>query len=493
MFKKILFLLLAAFLLFPLYAQNEQEEENRDGLKGGAQFAFTKNESNRYYEFSPFFSYTGGPFTVLGELSALNDGKYSDTANQGYFSGMYFVVNEGGFIYDLGKVKIRTGVLSSKDEIDSPYSLFVSSEKLSTLMTEVSFEDHYFVYKTRWLRLNENSANLMYYTDNINGITYPDRGANYHMFALKFGNFRIGYQDAAVYDNRSFDPKYFFNPVPVFFISEIYSSEGTPYAEDVNDGSIMGLFADYRKAGKYFYTQLLVDDINLNAIVNPSSIEQNPSKIAFSIGGSGETRFGFFALSFAMATKYTFQPYGSSAGETTYSYTYFPASAYYDGNDAVALNYLDNYIGYKYGENNLAVKLDYSNYFFQDKAWAFRLYAGLEYVVSGSKSPTNPWGDLTHWKKDPEPGTHFLDGSKLEHTVKTSAKVSRKLGAFDVSADVVLGYVVNELAFVPVSGSDDGLDGDEINGGYWFVPSDKSRMLYSLTLGAKYSFNTLKD
>lgn len=96
------------------------------------------------------------------------------------------------------------------------------------------------------------------------------------------GDFRFGYQDAVVY-NREFDFYYLFNPLPVYFSQEIRSSSNTmPWAEEgKDDNSLMGFFIDYDKPTYYFYSQLLVDDLNTNRFFYPEKT-QNPDKIAFS-------------------------------------------------------------------------------------------------------------------------------------------------------------------------------------------------------------------
>ena len=74
-------------------------------------------------------------------------------------------------------------------------------------------------------------------------------------------------------------------------------------------------------------------------------------------------------------------------GSTPYQYTYYPEVEYLlEDGTPMTLEYGDNYIGYKYGENNLAFLVDYANTFS-----GVEFTAGLEYVISGSKSPANPW------------------------------------------------------------------------------------------------------
>lgn len=70
----------------------------------------------------------------------------------------------------------------------------------------LKYENESLFYETRWIGLNHDSkVKLSYDTDN----TYPERGANYKTYGIKFGNYRFAYQEAAVYYDEYFNFEYF--------------------------------------------------------------------------------------------------------------------------------------------------------------------------------------------------------------------------------------------------------------------------------------------
>ncbi|WP_129408735.1 hypothetical protein [Marinitoga lauensis] len=319
-------------------------------------------------------------FTFLGELNAYNDGKYKSSMGETYYKGFYFYMKNGGIILDFDRYKVSFGRLQHYDIVDSPYSLFISSKGLPAVILDFNYEDDNFFYETRYIELNREST-----------IGYPDRGANLKTYGIKFGNFRFAYEESAVYVNTSFDIEYFTNVIPNFFIQYVNISYGKPWTHGYNANSIMGFSLDYTDNSHYYYGQILVDDINTNRILAPDSY-QNPDKIAWSFGGKVKTNFGEFGLYSAGATKYTFQPSGNGQN-LYYGYTYYPDVTYnYNGERTILPE--ENYIGYYNGENNLAFMGTYSN-----NLNGSIINSSLEYVISGSKSPANPWVNMQHGVK----------------------------------------------------------------------------------------------
>ena len=130
---------------------------------------------------------------------------------------------------------------------------------------------------------------------------------------------------------------------------------------------------------------------------------------------------------------------------------------------------MDNYIGYKYGENNLAFLFDYGNTF-----GPVDFYASLEYVVSGSKSPANPWHE------DTERGdyTLLLDDAVLEHTLAAQVQASFPWRQWDFYSKLRLGGVFNRLELEASGGG--GMD--------VFRPqAGEHRLIYELVLGFNYT------
>jgi len=393
-------------------------------------------------------------FFFLGELLASNDGKYKSPFSPSYYGGYYFLMKNGGVGFNLGGLKARFGRFEHRDIVDTPYSLFISSSGLPTLISDICYEDDRFIYETRWIKLNEAFGDI------------PDRGANYKVYALKLDNFRFGYQEAVVYTGRFFDAEYFFNPIPNFFVQYTLLA-GRPIPQGSNANSLMGFFADYENDELYLYGQILVDDFNMNRFMHPDWF-QNPDKVAWSLGGHYKTDFGTFGFYHAGATKYTFESFGNMDLDTKYSYVYFPVIYYESGDGNAVIPLVDNYVGYKYGENNLAFMLSYAKTFGGTDFNAF-----LEFVISGSKSPANPWHEDV---KAPE-GTHLLDEFPLEKMLIFEMRLGNK----HMEAFIKFGKVWNEL--VPVDVGDAPDSDDPV-----LKPGKEHRDIFELGFSLRFSF-----
>ena len=416
-----------------------------------------------------------GPVGVSGAITFRNDGKYAEQ-QAGYWAGFNATLDEGGVAVSADPFSIRAGRFTHADAVGSPYSLFVSSAPLPVLLLDMAVETDRFFYTSRWLGLNRNGR-----------VPDPDnlinRGATIKTWGVQLGELRLGFQDALVYPDRLFDVEYLLSPVPGFFLQYVKVAAGNPWSEVGNDNSIMGLFVDYTVPRFTTYGQLLVDDFNANAILKPDSF-QNPNKIAWSLGGSVRTGAGTFGLYHAGATKYTFQAYGGgsvgSATDTRYGYTYYPAVEYrVDGQTRVILPE-DNYIGYLHGENNIAIMATWSHWL-----CPVRVSADLEYTLSGSKSPANPWHQYTAWDSpeavaDGESGTRLLNDPRLESRLVASARASIVRGRWTLFANARLGFVVNELELTAVAPELAGAN----NVIRYFAPGETRRMIAGIELGA---------
>jgi len=136
----------------------------------------------------------------------------------------------------------------------------------------------------------------------------------------------------------------------------------------------------------------------------------------------------------------------------------------------MTLEYVENYIGYKYGENNIAFLVDYANTFA-----GVQFGANLEYVISGSKSPANPWHE------DTEAGdyTVLLDDAVLEHTLSVRVRASWSWRKWGFYSNLRLGGVFNQL---DLEAAGDG--GPEI-----FRPQPGiHKVIYELTVGVVYTW-----
>ena len=436
-----------------------------------ADFQFTQNFYDSVFpnKIRVGLDHSYNDFDFTAALYASNDGKYQSSMGD-YYKGYYFFLDKGGLIFTPGNLSFSFGRLNHKDEVDSPYSLFISSNYLPAVIGDIRFEDTVFFYNSRWIRLNARSS-----------CGYPDRGANYKTYGLKFSNIRFGFQDSTVYVGRSFDEEHFLSPIPGFFTQYVNTSQGKPWSVTGDENSILGFFMDYRDSLSYYYWQILVDDLNVNRFMFPDRY-QNPDKVAWSLGGNKQTVIGRIGFYHAGSTKYTFEPSGGAAVDTKYGYTYYPDTVYTADSKERTIEYEDNYIGFKYGENTAAFILNYTNTF--DR---FNLYADCEYRVSGSKSPANPWQEYLTWDQGGQ-GTHFLDESILEKAFLSRIKLSTVLYGLKISAGCDLGMIFNKLELTDIPPE---YYNSAVNKIKYFKPSSNNESILKFHLSLEYNLNLL--
>lgn len=512
------------------------------------------------------------------DLSFLNDGRYGASQSEDFYGGFHFRLNEGGLGYRTGGLQARAGRYTHRDALDSPYSLFINSLPLSAMLYEIQYEGGFFTAETRAIELNRNSAH-----------GFPDRGATYKRFSLNFGNWEVGYQDSIVSvamhetwvndqplhewerdqllehgDDADFDPgsddvvwrrpprgdgtgpyfvpEYFFSPIPSFLLQYVTGGGEKPFLMDHNHTSIMGFYTRYQRDTWELQAQWLVDDINFNRFL-PDGGSQNPDKMGWMLGGRLQTRYGRFGLWHGGATRYTFQPYGrSSSSEGSlnrmYGYTYYPAVEYPRSTAPGGMQAIpnrENNIGLYLGENSAGFRLDWDHQLLLGGARPadLDLRAGMEFTLTGSQSPANPWGEYTHWAQHDAPtGTRYLDDDVLEKGIiarvgaswqphagslggfgsplgsssasrrgdaSTAASASnnanqRGWGSLKLEADLSFGGWLNVLQLEEpriVEGS--GVDPDDpANSAKIWYPSDENSGFFLLSLGVRYGFGSLR-
>jgi len=431
--------------------------------------------------------------------------------------GRYFYVNDAHITFDYDRFYLKAGRTTQEDVIDSPYSLFVSSQPIPAVQVETSYNGSRFFYTSRWVNLNHNSDQIYfgstaedsyygseaeYLSEYEDGIPWLDRGANFKVYGLNLGDWRFGLQESAVYLNDSFNPEFFFSPMIMYFTQLIVNGGAKPWTEYANSKHVMGFFLDRKTSDTYLASQILVDDINASII--PGISAENQNRIAWSLGGNKDFKFGRLGFYHAGATKNAFGATSAHNPETKdldeyeadqiplyyssrpYAYTYYPAVSYeLEDGTVMPIDYRDNYIGYKYGENNIAFMVDYDNVFFRKKPGEFSLYSSLEWVLNGEKSPANPWHEYDKWK-DIEDATSLLDGT-IEHLVVFRNRVDKAVSIFGIPfslfADLELGMAFNAIQLEP-AGTEDDRDVQEP----WIYRPQKglNEPIFSLTLGAGY-------
>lgn len=442
------------------------------------------------------FGIDAGYFGLLGKLRGDTNQKYGPELADipgGEFFDIYAFMEEGGIFSKVGPLSLKAGRFRHYDVVDSPYSLFVNSNGISSNIMDIAWDDGFFSYESRWIELNHDSSQN---TDawgmaNISGLAgFPERGANIKTYAFRIGEMRFGFQDAAVYTGKNFDPEYFLNPLPQYFIQYIKSTGGRPWATGRDENDIVGFFWTFDRPGSFnLLAQVLIDDFNLHFLF-PDTV-WNPWQAAFNLGGRLETSAGSFGLYVAGATKYTFEPSEMNGANPdaeqiacSYGYSYYPETRFdYDwqtsGFQAGAIAIEDNMIGYKYGENNIAIQADWNG-----KSSGFDLAATAEFRLAGANSPANPWHDLLD---NPVDGTHWLDDAVLEKRVMVGFSASRVFDAWTVGMSVLGGIAFDAMELrAPTVAASSGVSLADSNIWIYEPVAGNTKMLLKLSLGAKY-------
>jgi len=404
--------------------------------------------------FQPKISYESTNFSFDVSLLFSNDGKFPPFM-QDFYGNYYIILTDAGIRFSVENLRFSLGNLSNYDIVGSPYSLYFSSLGHSKPTISIKYLDDKFEYETRYVLISYS-----------NGLNFVDKGMNFKYYSIKFGNFRFGYEESIVYASRTnFDLDYFLNPIPNFFIQyarkRFYENSAI-----FDDNSLMGFFADYNDSEKYIYAQILIDDFNANRVFNPD----NPTvdKIAWSIGGRKEIGKDLsLGVYHAGATKYTFQPSKESGNPLYYGYTYYTEIIF----DNYIIDYQDNYIGYKYGENNIAFLLDI--------IWTpqnYKVHSSLEFLISGSKSPVNPWGEEETY----EPGFNLLNEGVLEKTILFKNSIEKNFGKITLGANITTGVILNKLEVV---------DSEDSAGKPYFLPSENNEKIFDLAFYLEFKYN----
>ena len=441
------------------------------------------------------FTYTS-PFIDFGATAHVtNDGKYGGSEGWMHKIGdQYFMLDKGYTRLHYGGLAFEGGYLKPLSSIETPYEVFLNPLAPSTLGMALSWQDHLFQYESRWIGVNLRSSNTYKWGDPATKAitTWLDKGVNYRLIALKFGDLRIGYEESSVY-LRGFDPNYFFSPLPSVLTNSILTLGNNPWTQGkngLNDNSLMGLFGDYRSGPLYAQAQLLVDDINLNFLFPSGSslASNNLNKLAWSIGGKYTFPFGTIGFWHGGATAHTYAATRSDysvsgaydANTIPYEYMYYPTVSW-NGNP---IDSRDSNIGFQWGENALAFRITFDTDLFSDLPWAFALASSLEYVINGSKSPDNPWHEYTHDNEIPQRIQLFNVGGPetLEQVLILHVGASKKLGDFSVRAALDIGGDFNapDVSPVTVSGSNEPSLLKPVSGNH--------KLILALELGARYTY-----
>jgi hypothetical protein len=427
---------------------------------------------------------TGGSH-ILATLIAASDGKYGAALADipgGNAMGFYVLLGEGGLRQDLGPLHLELGRFTFHDEVGGPYTLFVNATGISSTTMSILYDDGTFYYSSRWVGLNHDSNSGPTATlSEAWGTSFPERGAVIKTYGMRHGEMRFGFQDSTVYAGRWFDYEYFLSPLPLYFSQYVRATGGVPWVTNYDDNEIMGCFWTWERPGSFsIHAQFLLDDFGLGEII--PGWPKNPWQMAASMGGRLETEAGSFGIYSAMATKYTFEPSNATKATDAYGYSYYPetrfSSYWQDTGTTVtkAIAVEDNAIGYKYGENNLAIQTDW-----MAARWGLDLGAALEFRLSGSNSPANPGHDDPSIESN---GTRWLDDPVLEKRFLVTAGVAKHVGIWRLYATIVGGLAFDALELRPSTITDP----STANNIYIYSPlPGNTKSLFSISLGAGYT------
>lgn len=486
--RHILYLLLALLAIGSLSAQDYLAFDFTGEVNAAVPYTMLEGQDDLnsiYDRLRGNLDYRSPYFDLLIDWGWENDGRY--IPEEKYLGGRYFAMHDTRVRFHRpdGLFSVSAGRGPNRDAVQSPYSVFANSNDIPAMQLDFTFDSGRFFYTTRWIELCRNSRFSYiqdsddYSNDNIfvsdmfgtewsegyNG-GWLDKGANFKTFGVRMGPWRFGFQDVVIYIGRNFDPEYFLNPMPQYFVQLINSAAGRPWSQADNAKSFMGFFADYSGRDSYGAAQLLIDDLNASALPGVNTSDAIKTKIAWSVGGWKDFDFGRMGFYHGGATKYTFEAtytahhfenYKDNPGFIAVPYsifpyeaTYYPATEYASGEGGtMPIDYTENYFGYKYGENNLAFLVDYQNRFFAGSAAEFGFYGSAEYVLNGAKSPANPWHEY-YTGGDIDGGVALLDGT-VEHLLRLSAALRKPLGRdFVLNLDLIGGVAINAMKLIQI-------------------------------------------
>jgi hypothetical protein len=102
--------------------------------------------------------------------------------------------------------------------------------------------------------------------------------------------------------------------------------------------------------------------------------------------------------------------------------------------------------------------------------------ASIEYSITGSQSPIDPWHELTNYKE----GTYLLDEEVLEHSLIFKNNINMSFKYFDLGFGFSIGQIKNQLNLFLI----------EDTGRYMFKPDpDKDPNIFSFNLKISKQFS----
>jgi len=324
----------------------------------------------------------------------------------------YWYINGAYFEYLSPNLSVNLGRMDFVEGPGNYYHLFLDDNAgpLNGLSVEATV-NKYFTFKQDMILLNDINPRSLYWREFV---LHPT------------DKLSIAYEEAILF-MRFFDPWYAFIPLPYAAI-EVLRETPSPWAQNtsLNDNAFAGFWTNYNFSNTTrIYSELLIDDFDMNMFF-PGRF-QNPNKIAWLIGG--QTNLGKMQLigEFAGATAFTFEK-TSTSDPDGYAYVVYPS-----------WNNIDqNMIGYKYGENNAAVKVGLNYPVTIGDLSTGILSFTYTNVHLGVRTPLIPW----HGGPEPQ-GTYWLNDPVLEVMNKFCLSAQMNFGNLMVEPALYYDYIQN--------------------------------------------------
>jgi len=434
---------------------------------------FDADSRGAYWGVEGDFALESDLLSAYADLEFMNDGEWLPTESW-MPEGVFFDLKYGYFTLDFDRLVVDGGFIPATHLYSqNPYELILDGSGKPAVGASYRYEGDLFAYQSRWIALNRMSPFVYEYSDD----KWTDRGFNHKLYTLRLGDWRVGYQESSVFLDRAFDANFFLNPAPSILVNTLWSQQAlNPWIMEVNDSSFMGFYGEYESGPVRVEAELMIKDVNL-----PFGYPTNLNKLAWSGGGTWDSPYGALSFWHGGATKHIYAATYQRPNEPNlypYEYTYYPSSLLRtEASDVMVIDLTDNYIGFPFGENSLAFQVSWADTLLL-RGMALDSSAALEYVISGSKSPHNPWHEFTSHTEIDNKTELFTDEDVLEHRLLLNASASTEIRNFVIRLDIGLGAIFNPLELVPQSGE----------AGIWRPASGELENISTMKLSIGYRF-----
>ncbi|TYC03011.1 MAG: hypothetical protein FXF54_00750 [Kosmotoga sp.] len=339
--------------------------------------------------------------------------------------------SSGYFFHESDKLTLKLGLQSFSIGLGNEYSLFFRKDVGSFNGLSLRWSpSNYFTFRDSLILVRFAPYGVVG--------TEGDKGFSksfYHRsYTFNYADFSFGFHDSILFIDRNFDPWYAFSILPYTAVQEIRHMSG-PEKERINDNAMVGAFISYEPGKLRLYTDLLIDDINANAVLNPSN--QTVTKLAINAGADYNAGYLTINIEGAISSAYVFArtnaslPYEHSKGEKENVEDYIIE---------------ENMLGYKYGENSSSIILKFEH--------EIGLYGSYENVLIGTREPWNPW----HGEPTYEQGTNFFLGgvNETRNILKIGFKKNFTLLSLFTNVNAFCGICItsigNDNNYLPLLG-----------------------------------------